>query len=46
MSTSNRKWRKLEISNYIPSAYPKIENSTDNVPYSLDMKEKININFD
>ena len=44
--TSNRRLRKLEISNYTPSAYPKIENTTDNVPYALDMSEMDNIHFD
>ena len=43
--TSKRRLRKLEISNYTPSSYPKIENTTDNVPYGLNMSEidKINI---
>ena len=45
-STSNKRLRKLEISNYTRSAYPKIENTIDNVPYSLDINEKINIYFD
>ncbi len=44
--TSNRRLRKLEISNYTPSAYPKIENTTDNVPYALEMSEMDNIHFD
>ena len=44
--TSNRRLRKLEISNYTPSAYPKIENTTDNVPYALDMSEMDNIHYD
>ena len=44
--TSNRRLRKLEISNYTPSAYPKIENTIDNVPYALDMSEMDNIHFD
>ena len=44
--TSNRRLRKLEISNYTPSAYPKIENTTDNVPYALYMSEMDNIHFD
>ena len=41
--TSNRRLRKLEISNYTPSAYPKIENTTDNIPYALDISEMNNI---
>ena len=44
--TSNRRLRKLEISNYTPSTYPKLENTTDNVPYALDMSEIDKINFD
>ena len=44
--TSNRRLRKLEISNYTPSAYPKIENTTDNVPYALDMSEMNNIKYE
>ena len=44
--TSNRRLRKLELSNYTPSAYPKIENTTDDVPYALDMSEMNNIRFE
>ena len=44
--TSNRRLRKLEISNYTPSAYPKIENTTDNVPYALDMSEMDKISME
>ena len=38
--------RPLEISNYTPSTYPKLENTTDNVPYALDMSEIDKINFE
>jgi len=44
--TTNRRLRKLEIRNYTPSAYPKIENTTDDVPYALDMSEMNNIRFE
>ena len=44
--TSNRRLRKLEISNYTPSSYPKIENTTDNVPYGLDMSEMDKLNYE
>ena len=37
--TTNRRLRRLEISNYTPSSVPKIVNTTDNVPYALDMGE-------
>ena len=43
--TLNRRLRKLEINNYTPSAYPKIENTTDNVPYTVNMNEINNIKF-
>ena len=35
----NRRLRKLEISNYTTSEYPKIQNTTDNISYALDMSE-------
>ena len=44
--TSNRRLRKLEIINYTPSEYPKIENTTDNVPYALDMSEMDKISME
>ena len=44
--TSNRRLRKLEISNYSPSENPKIENTTDNVPYALDISEMDKISFE
>ena len=43
--TKNRRLRKLEIINYTPSEYPKIENTTDNVPYALDMSEMSKIGY-
>ena len=44
--TKNRRLRKLEISNYTPSEYPKLENTTDNVPYALDMSEMDKISYE
>ena len=42
----NRRLRKLEINNYTPSEYPKIKNTTDNIPYALDMTEFDKIHFE
>ena len=44
--TKDRRLRKLEISNYTPSEYPKLENTTDNVPYALDMSEMDKISYE
>ena len=44
--TKNKRLRKLEISNYTPSEYPKLENTTDNVPYALDMSEMDKISYE
>ena len=42
----NRRLRKLEISNYTASEYPKIQNTTDNVPYALNMSEFEKIHYE
>ena len=34
-----RRLRKVELSDYTPSQYPKIENTTEEVPYALDLEE-------
>ena len=44
--TTNRRLRKLEIENYTPSPFPKIEITTDNVPYALDISEMDKIKFE
>ena len=41
-----RRLRKLEISNYTASEYPKIQNTTDNISYALDMSEFDKIHFE
>ena len=38
-STKKRRLRSLNITNYTPTSYPEIVNTTDNVPYALDMSE-------
>ena len=43
---TKRRLKKLELSNYKPSTYPKNENTTDDVPYALDMSEMDNIKFE
>ena len=43
--TKNRRLRRLNINNYTPSSYPEIINTTDNVPYALDMNEFEKISF-
>ena len=43
---TKRRLKKLELSNYTPSSYPKIENTTDNVPYALNMSEMDNLKFE
>ena len=43
--TKNRRLRRLNINNYTPSPYPKIVNTTDDVPYALDMSEFEKITF-
>ena len=44
--TDIRRLRRLEISNYTPSSFPKIVNTTDNVPYALDISEMENVSFE
>jgi hypothetical protein len=44
--TKNRRLRSLNITNYTPSPPPKIVNTTDNVPYALDMSEFEKISFE
>ena len=41
-----RRLRKVELSGYTPSEFPKIENTTDNIPYSIDLDEIDNIKME
>ena len=44
--TKNRRLRRLNLINYTPSSYPELVNTTDNVPYALDMSEFEKISFE
>lgn len=43
---SQRRLRKLELSNYTPSAYPEIKNITYSIPYAIDMSELDKVGYE